>query len=118
MDEDEAADYVKQVLTRNGLIDTYDVFESCDRHRAGDLMLGHSPGEWWQDIEADESVWVCRLTSSDTNEVATVVIAPPRFGNPLPEPKVSTGIIGGKVVQSGKPPWPMYGAPRPPRPKM
>lgn len=114
VERDEAVEYVQQFLARAGLSDTYDVFESCERHMAADLRLGYTPGEWWQAITDDEVVWACRVSSSDSNEVATVVIAPPSFGNPLPEPKLSRGFIGGKVLQRGEAPWRMYGGPPPP----
>lgn len=107
---------MRQFLARAGLSATYDIFEGCELHRAGDLMLGYRPGEWWQHVEAHELVWACRVASSDTNEVAKVVVAPERFGAPLPDPKLSQALIGGKTVQHGEPPWdtsPRTGPPRP-----
>ena len=107
---------MRQFLARAGLAAIYDIFEGCERHRASDLMLGYRPGEWWQHVEADELVWACRVASSDTNEVATVAVAPERFGCPLPDPKLSRALIGGKAVQHGEPPWDVYRPPGPPPP--
>jgi hypothetical protein len=115
VDADEVVEYVVLFLRRVGLSDTYDVFEGCRRERVRDLRLGYQPGEWWQDVETDEIVWACRFASSNSNEVAVVVVPPERFGNRMPEPKVSQGLIGGKLVQHGEPPWDLYGGPSSPR---